>query len=82
MKVRGVSLAQWLIGVDCISYALCIAHSKGHWLSGSLLWDLKLTSKFLDAGHNFHAVMGANSRDPYYSPEQHRGSKNNVPFFF
>ena len=30
-----------LIGTRC---ALCIAHSKGHWLSGSLLWDSKSIS--------------------------------------
>ena len=42
--------------------ALCIAHSKGHWLSGSLLWDSKSISKFLGGGPNFHAFN--ESRQP------------------
>ena len=52
----------WLIGVYCIRCALCIAHSKGHWLSGSLLWDSKSISKFCGGGPNFHAFN--ESRQP------------------
>ena len=53
----------WLIGVYCIRCALCIAHSKGHWLSGSLLWDSKSISKFGGGGPNFHAFNESNSRE-------------------
>ena len=52
----------WLIGVYCTRCALCIAHSKGHWLSGSLLWDSKSISKFWGGGPNFHAFN--ESRQP------------------
>ena len=53
----------WLIGVYCTRCALCIAHSKGHWLSGSLLWDSKSISKFWGGGPNFHAFN--ESRQPW-----------------
>ena len=55
MPYEGQRCSVWLIGVYCTQSALCLAHSKGHWLSGSLLWDSKSISKFLGGGPNFHA---------------------------
>ena len=42
--------------VYCTSCALYTAHSKGHWLSGSLLWDYWNISKFRGIGSDFQNI--------------------------
>ena len=47
--------AVWLLGVDNVLCTSCTAGSKGHRLSGSLLWVYVTISIFWGVGLSFHA---------------------------
>ena len=52
---RCLSLLVWLLGVDNVLCTSCTAGSKGHRLSGSLLWVYVTISIFRGVGLSFHA---------------------------
>ena len=52
---RCLSLLVWLLGVDYVLCTPCTAGSKGHRLSGSLLWVYVTISIFRGVGLSFHA---------------------------
>ena len=52
---RCLSLLVWLLGVDYVLCTSCTTGSKGHRLSGSLLWVYVTISIFRGVGLSFHA---------------------------
>ena len=60
---RCSSLLVWLLGVDNVLCTSCTAGSKGHRLSGSLLWVYVTISIFWGVGLSFHAFN--ESRPPW-----------------
>ena len=46
-------------------YFMYSTHSKGHRLSGSLLWDYRNISKFWGVGPNFHNIN--ESKQPWFT---------------